>query len=235
MFVQFSKSVEYTHIPHWYYNVFYIREQERGYEAQEDQFVPGFFEIMMKQGDSVILTAGLEEKNPASIKRLCEAEEKKLLPQHDFEECLVKASQQFIIRNDQGTRLWAGFPWFGSCSRDMFLSLPGIALALGDERTFKESLDYLIERMKGPFFPHRYYQKSLYFTAVDSPLWFFWVLQLYEKMLGKDKKSIWRKYKEPMTTILESFIAGTDFNVKMQDNGLLYAGNSELALTWLNV
>ena len=235
LFVQFSKSVEYTHIPHWYYNVFYIREQERGYEAQEDQFVPGFFEITMKQGDSVILTAGLEEKNPASIKRLCEAEEKKLLPQHDFEECLVKASQQFIIRNEQGTRLWAGFPWFGSCSRDMFLSLPGIALALGDERTFKESLDYLIERMKGPFFPHRYYQKSLYFTAVDSPLWFFWVLQLYEKMLGKDKKSIWRKYKEPMTTILESFIAGTDFNVKMQDNGLLYAGNSELALTWMNV
>lgn len=235
LFVQFSKSVEYTHIPHWYYNVFYIREQERGYEAQEDQFVPGFFEITMKQGDSVILTAGLEEKNPASIKRLCEAEEKKLLPQHDFEGCLVKASQQFIIRNDQGTRLWAGFPWFGSCSRDMFLSLPGIALALGDERTFKESLDYLIERMKGPFFPHRYYQKSLYFTAVDSPLWFFWVLQLYEKMLGKDKKSIWRKYKEPMTTILESFIAGTDFNVKMQDNGLLYAGNSELALTWMNV
>ena len=235
LFVQFSKSVEYTHIPHWYYNVFYIREQERGYEAQEDQFVPGFFEITMKQGDSVILTAGLEEKNPASIKRLCEVEEKKLLPQHDFEECLVKASQQFIIRNDQGTRLWAGFPWFGSCSRDMFLSLPGIALALGDERTFKESLDYLIERMKGPFFPHRYYQKSLYFTAVDSPLWFFWVLQLYEKMLGKDKKSIWRKYKESMTTILESFIAGTDFNVKMQDNGLLYAGNSELALTWMNV
>ena len=235
LFVQFSKSVKYTHIPHWYYNVFYIREQERGYEAQEDQFVPGFFEITMKQGDSVILTAGLEEKNPASIKRLCEAEEKKLLPQHDFEECLVKASQQFIIRNEQGTRLWAGFPWFGSCSRDMFLSLPGIALALGDERTFKESLDYLIERMKGPFFPHRYYQKSLYFTAVDSPLWFFWVLQLYEKMLGKDKKSIWRKYKEPMTTILESFIAGTDFNVKMQDNGLLYAGNGELALTWMNV
>lgn len=235
LFVQFSKSVEYTHIPHWYYNVFYIREQERGYEAQEDQFVPGFFEITMKQGDSVILTAGLEEKNPASIKRLCEAEEKKLLPQHDFEECLVKASQQFIIRNEQGTRLWAGFPWFGSCSRDMFLSLPGIALALGDERTFKESLDYLIERMKGPFFPHRYYQKSLYFTAVDSPLWFFWVLQLYEKMLGKDKKSIWRKYKEPMTTILESFIAGTDFNVKMQDDGLLYAGNNELALTWMNV
>ena len=147
----------------------------------------------------------------------------------------MKAADQFIIRDSQGTRLWAGFPGFGSCSRDMFLSLPGIALAQGDEKTFKEALDYLISRMQGPFFPHRYYQKSLYFTAVDSPLWFFYVLQLYEKMLGKEKKDIWKKYKKPMTTILESFIAGTDFNVHTLDNGLLYAGNRDLALTWMNV
>ena len=108
-------------------------------------------------------------------------------------------------------------------------------MAQGDEKTFVAALDYLVSRMQGPFFPHRYYQKSLYFTAVDSPLWFFYVLQLYEKMLGKDKKDIWKKYKKPMTTILESFIAGTDFNVHTLDNGLLYAGNRDLALTWMNV
>ena len=94
----------------------------------------------------------------------------------------MKAADQFIIHDEQGTRLWAGFPWFGSCSRDTFLALPGIALAQGDEKTFTAALDYLISRMQGPFFPHRYYQKSLYFTAVDSPLWFFYVLQLYAKM-----------------------------------------------------
>lgn len=235
LYLQFSKAAEYTHIPHWYYNMFYIREYERGYEAQEDQFVPGFFEITMKEGETVILSAGLEEKNPSEIKRLCESEKKKLLPQHSFEECLVKASHQFIIRNQEGTRMWAGFPWFGSCGRDMFLALPGIALAQGDERTFTESLDYLIGRMKGPFFTHRYYQKSLYYTAVDSPLWFFWVLQLYGRMLGKNRKLIWRRYGETMTNILESFIAGADFNVKVQDNGLLYAGRDDLALTWMNV
>lgn len=235
LYIQFSKPVEYTHVPHWYYNMFYIREQERGYEATEDQFVPGFFEIQMKQGDSVILSASLEEENTAMIRRRCEAEEKLLLPQHDYADCLVKASQQFIYRDERGTRLWAGFPWFGSCSRDMFLSLPGIALAQGDEKTFRESLDYLIGRMQGPFFPHKYYQKSLYYTAVDSPLWFFYNLQLYETMFHKDKKLIWKKYGSVMTNILESFIAGTDFNVHVQDNGLLYAGNADLALTWMNV
>ena len=235
LYLQFSKSAQYTHVPHWYYNMFYIREQERGYDATEDQFVPGFFELSMKQGDTVILSVSLKEENPASIKRQCEAEVKRLLPQHSYEECLLKAADQFIIRDDKGTRLWAGFPWFGSCSRDTFLSLPGIALAQGDEKTFTEAIDYLVSRMQGPFFPHRYYQKSMYFTAVDSPLWFFYMLQLYEKMLGKNKKDIWKKYKKPITTILESFIAGTDFNVHVLDNGLLYAGNHDLALTWMNV
>ena len=235
LYLQFSKATEYTHVPHWYYNMFYIREQERGYEAAEDQFVPGFFEIQMKQGDTVILSASLEEQNPTAIKRQCEAEVKRLLPQTSYEDCLLKAAQQFIIRDAKGTRLWAGFPWFGSCSRDTFLSLPGIALAQGDEKTFNEVLQYLVARMQGPFFPHRYYQKSLYFTAVDSPLWFFWVLQMYEKMCGKDKKDIWRKCKKPITVILESFIGSTDFNVHILDNGLLYAGNRDLALTWMNV
>ena len=168
--MQFSRAAEYTHVPHWYYNMFYIREQECGYDATEDQFVPGFFELQMKQGDTVILSVSLKEENPAAIKRQCEAEVKRLLPQHNYEECLVKAADQFIIRDDKGTRLWAGFPWFGSCSCDTFLALPGITLAQGDEKTFKDALDYLVSRMQGPFFPHRYYQKSLYFTAVDSPL-----------------------------------------------------------------
>lgn len=235
LFVQFSKSVEYTHIPHWYYNMFYIREYERGYEALEDQFVPGFFELSMKQGDSVILSASLEDENVAMIRRHCESEEKKLLPQRDYADCLVKASQQFVYRDENGTRLWAGFPWFGSCSRDTFLALPGLALAQGDEKTFREALAYLIAQMHGPFFPHKYYHKSLYYTAVDSPLWFFYNLQLYEKMLHKDKIKIWKQYGAVMSGILECFIAGTDFNVYVQEDGLLYAGGADLALTWMNV
>jgi len=89
--------------------------------------------------------------------------------------------------------------------------------------------------MQGAFFPHKYYQKSLYYTAVDSPLWFFINLQKYESMLGKRKKYIWNEYGEVVTKIIDSFIKGTDFNVKAQENGLLYAGNENLALTWMNV
>lgn len=232
---QISKANEYTHCPDWYRNLFYIREFERGYDAVEDLYVPGFFEVQMKKGDSIVVSAGVEEKNPALFKKQFDNQIEHRIPRDSFEHCLQNSAQQFIIKGEDGTRMFAGFPWFGSCSRDTFLSLPGICLANGDEKMFKEMLKYFIDRMHGAFFPHKYYQKSLYYTAVDSPLWFFVNLQKYESMLGKRKKYIWNEYGEVVTKILDSFIKGTDFNVKAQENGLLYAGNENLALTWMNV
>lgn len=232
---QISKANEYTHCPDWYRNLFYIREFERGYDAVEDLYVPGFFEVQMKKGDSIVVSAGVEEKNPALFKKQFDNQIEHRIPRDSFEHCLQNSAQQFIIKGEEGTRMFAGFPWFGSCSRDTFLSLPGICLANGDEKMFKEMLKYFIDRMHGAFFPHKYYQKSLYYTAVDSPLWFFVNLQKYESMLGKRKKYIWNEYGCVVTKILDSFIKGTDFNVKVQENGLLYAGNENLALTWMNV
>lgn len=235
LFLQFSKAVEYTHVPHWYYKVFYIREFERGYDAVEDLYVPGFFEFTMKKGESVVVSAGVCERNPASFKKQFETQINNRIPRDSFKHCLQNSGEQFIIRDDSGTRMFAGFPWFGSCSRDTFLSLPGLTLANGDEKTFKQLLSYLIDRMKGPFFPHKYYQNDLYYTALDSPLWFIYNIQKYETMLKKNKKTLWKEYGNVITKILNSFIEGTDFNVKVCENGLLYGGNERLALTWMNV
>ena len=232
---QMSKSPEYTHCPDWYKDVFYIREFERGYDAVEDLYVPGFFEVTMSAGESVVVSTGLEEKTPSTFKHQFESQIEQRIPRDSFVHCLQNSAEQFIIKEKNGTRMFAGFPWFGSCSRDTFLSLPGICLANGDEKTFKEMLEYLIKRMQGAFFPHKYYQQNLYYTAVDSPLWFFMNLQKYESMLKKSRRQIWREYGDVMTRILDSYIEGTDFNVRACENGLLYAGNENLALTWMNV
>lgn len=233
--LQFSKNIEYTHAPLWYYNIFYIREFERGYDAVEDLYVPGFFELTLKKDDAVVLSVGLQEKNPSTFKTLFDSQKQKRVPRNSFEHCLQNSAQQFIIRNEKGTRMFAGFPWFGSCSRDTLLSIPGSVLASGDDKTFMELLKYLIDRMDGPFFPHKYYQKSLYYTAVDSPLWLFYDLQKYESMLKKNKKTIWKNYGDVIAKILNSFIEGAKFDVKVKENGLLYAGNENVALTWMNV
>ncbi|MFW6370176.1 MAG: glycogen debranching enzyme N-terminal domain-containing protein, partial [Bacteroidota bacterium] len=58
--MQFSKAVEFVPFPNWYYNIEYLREQERGYEYKEDLYVPGYFETTLKKGESIIFSASLK-------------------------------------------------------------------------------------------------------------------------------------------------------------------------------
>ena len=97
LYMQFSKNVEYTHVPHWYYNVEYIRERERGYDSLEDLYVPGFFEIKIKKGESVVFSGGLKEINPVSIKRSFNTEINKRIQRNSFENCLINSAKQFIV------------------------------------------------------------------------------------------------------------------------------------------
>ena len=57
LFMQFSRKPEYVHVPDWYYNVEYMKEMDRGYAYKEDLFVPGYFELPMKTGESIIFSA----------------------------------------------------------------------------------------------------------------------------------------------------------------------------------
>ena len=52
--LQFSKEPEFVAVPHWYYNIEYLKEQNRGYEYHEDLFVPGYFELPIKKGESIV-------------------------------------------------------------------------------------------------------------------------------------------------------------------------------------
>jgi predicted glycogen debranching enzyme len=63
---------------------------------------------------------------------------------------------------------------------------------------------------------------------------FFWALQQYV-FFTDDKDTVWKKYREVMELILNSFRQGTRFNIHMLKNGLLYAGNDDDSLTWMNV
>lgn len=235
LFVQLSKETDYTHVPDWYYNVEYIREKERGFPYQEDLFVPGFFEMTIKKGESIIVSAGLEEKDPSGFKRQFNAEIKKRIPRNNFENCLINSAEQFIVKNGQKTEIMAGFPWFGTWGRDTFIALPGLTLVRKDEATFKAVIDTMIGSMKGPLFPNIGQNNQPDFAAVDSPLWLFWSLQQYHQIAGKELSALWKAYKKVLTTIIEGFVQGTDYNIKMLDNGLLYAGGKGLALTWMDV
>jgi predicted glycogen debranching enzyme len=233
LFMQISKDNEYTHVPGWYYNVEYQEEMERGYEYQEDLYVPGFFEFIIAKGESVYFSAGTKELNPASMKRAYNAELEKRIPRNNFANCLTNAAQQFIIKKEKGTEVLAGFPWFGRSGRSTFVSLPGLTLVNGDTATCKAVIDTMVSEMQGPFFPLFGSGSNASYHAADTSLWFFWTLQQYAAVTN-DSKAVWKDYGRRMKTILEGYRDGTWFNIHMDTDGLIHAGQHGIPLTWMD-
>jgi len=233
LYMQVSKKNEYTHVPDWYYNIEYQEEMERGYDYQEDLYIPGFFEFEIRKGESVFFAAGTRELNPASMKRAFSAELDKRIPRNNFTNCLINAAQQFIIKKGKDTEVLAGFPWFGRSARSSFVSLPGLTLVNNDAATCKAVIDTMVAEMNGPFFPVTGYGSTANYESADTSLWFFWTLQQYAGVTG-DKKAVWKEYGRKMKLILESYHDGTGFNIRMDTDGLITAGVHGKALTWMD-
>jgi predicted glycogen debranching enzyme len=233
LFMQLSKKNEYTHVPDWYMNLEYQEEQERGYEFTEDLYVPGFFEFEIRNGESVYFAAGTEEIQPAALKRAFAAELKKRIPRDTFEHCLINDAHQFLVKRGNKTEIIAGFPWFGRWGRDTFISLPGLTLSIGEEKTCKAIIDTMIADLKGPLFPNTGSGSHSAYNSADAPLWFFWALQQYAYKTGRVKE-VWKEYGKKMKQILDGFRHGTDFSIFMDPGGLIHAGEPGLALTWMD-
>lgn len=233
LFMQISKDPEYTHVPTWYYNIEYQKEMERGYEFQEDLYVPGFFEFSIKKGESVYFTAGIKEISVPTIKRAFTSEINKRIPRNTFENCLTNSAQQFIVKRGNKTEVLAGFPWFGRWGRDTFIALPGLTMVTGDYSTAKNVIDTMLSDLNGPLFPNVGAGNHAVYNSIDTSLWFFWSLQQYANFT-KSKKQIWKEYGKKMKLILEGYRDGTQFDIKMQPNGLISGGEPGRALTWMD-
>lgn len=234
LFIQFSKNVQFVSSPDWYYGVEYIKEMERGYEAHEDLFSLGYLETDIELGESIYIALGTEEfKTPKKIASLFEEESLKEISLDSLDDCLRHAAKQFIVRQGDKTEIVAGYPWFGRWGRDTFISLPGLTLTQNDEKTCKEVLDTMLKDLKGPLFPNIGSGDYSAYNSVDAPLWFFWALQQYTYQTKSHTKT-WKEYGDKMKMILNGFKQGTVYNIKMQENGLVYAGQEGKALTWMD-
>jgi predicted glycogen debranching enzyme len=232
LFMQFSKEVDFISGPDWNYNIEYIQEQKRGYDYKEDLYMPGYFETPMKKGESVIFSAGTAETEPAALKRKFNSEISKRIPRNTFHNCLLNSAQQFFVRKEKKTEIIAGYPWFNQRTRDTFGALPGLTLSVGDLKTFKSVMDSslkgLLKSLTGSV-----KTDNRVSVAVDEPLWFFWALQQYSHYLG-DRKLVWKTYGVKIKSILLKIRDGISGRVEMHENGLLYCGESNIPLTWMD-
>lgn len=64
LYMQFSKAPEWVEDRHWYKGVEYYKDRDRGIPYKEDLWVPGYFQLPIKKGESIIFSASTFEADP---------------------------------------------------------------------------------------------------------------------------------------------------------------------------
>ena len=233
LYMQFSKKNEFVFQPDWYRGVEYPKEQERGYASNEDLYVPGYFEMPIKKGESIVFAGSTSQIKSSSLKKLFDEEVADRKPRDNFYHCLVTAAHQFHNRQPNDDRyLLAGYPWFKARARDTFIALPGLTLAIGEidyfEMVMKTSEKALREFMDDKPISGKIYE----IEQPDVPLWAIWAVQQYAKEVGRDK--CFEMYGKLIQDIVKYILDGKHPNLRLDDNGLLYSNGRNKAVTWMN-
>ncbi len=231
LFMQFSKDPDFVPVPDWSRNIEYMKERSRGYEYQEDLYVPGYFELPIKKGESVFFSASTQVCDPANLKKQYKVEKERRIPRDSFVNCLINSGQQFMCDRNDGKDLIAGYPWYESIPRQTFLALPGILLTQSEVSTFEEVMKTNLSRLIGGLLP-KYAGMSCDYDAADAPLFAFCALQELKQF--KENIEIWKSYGPELKEILSNYKKGTRFNIHMQPDGLIYAKQDGVALTWMD-
>ena len=233
LFMQFSKKPKFVFDPKWYYGIEYSKEQERGYPYKEDLYVPGYFEIPIKKGESVIFSAGDSQVATTRLKTLYETEVQSRTPRTSFFNCLKNSAQQFYFRpKKQDAYLLAGYPWFKVRARDLFISTPGCTLSIGDPVRFEKIMATAIPALTA--FMEDGSQDAV-ITEIEHPdilLWAIWAIQQYAKKEGVEKTK--ELYSDFLTDALTYIISQKHPNLKVMDSGLVYSEGRDKAITWMN-
>jgi predicted glycogen debranching enzyme len=221
----------------------YPKEQERGYASNEDLYVPGYFEMPIKKGESIIFSGSTSQIKSSTLKKLFDEEVADRVPRDNFYHCLVTAAHQFHFRDRRsGTMekidkkderyLLAGYPWFKARARDTFIALPGLTLAIG-ERDYFELVMRTAERGLREFMEEKPLSVKIYeIEQPDVPLWAVWAIQQYAKDAGREQ--CFKLYGKLLQDIVHYIIKGGHPNLRLDENGLLYSNGRDKAVTWMN-
>lgn len=232
LMMQLNKENEFVFDPNWYHGIEYQKEQEMGYEYREDLYVPGYFEFDIKKGESVVFAAGVNELKSSELTKIFDYEYDVHVPRTNFHSCLVNAAHQFHYEKDGEHYVIAGYPWFKCRARDMFVSLPGLTIAI-DETDYFEASMATAEKAINEFIEGKKLSVEMY--EMDKPdvlLWAVWCIQQYAKLV--DAGAAREKYGNLVDKIVNFIMNDGHENLKVEDNGLLSTEGREHAVTWMN-
>lgn len=229
LFLQTSTNTEFVSAPLWYHGIEYYLEELRGYEHKEDLFVPGYMEVLLKQGETIILSVSLEESNPKKFVK----EYKDIIAKKNkirtSKQALKHSAKQFFRKNMNGKwEMVSGYPWYDIVPRDIFITNPILMLESKHQKNYLNMISYYLKNLEVD--TGKIWQRKQ--VSADAPLWLFWSLYEYSKV---DKGiNIWRKFGQYLQEILEAYKNNSLDNIEYRSNGLLYITEQHLPLTWMN-
>ncbi|MCX7923693.1 MAG: amylo-alpha-1,6-glucosidase [Clostridia bacterium] len=232
----------------YFMNMDYAVERERGLPSIDDHYIPGYFEVEVKPGEDKYITviATTEEEIPDTDgSALIEREQKRIKElidiagyKDEFARKLTVAADTFIVhRESTGTKtVIAGYPWFTDWGRDTMIAFTGLTLATRRFQDAKEILYTFSKYVKNGLVPNMFPdegQEPIYNT-VDASMWYFEAVNKYIDYTG-DFDFIKLNIYEALKEIIKAYRDGTDFNIKMEGDYLISAGDSRSQLTWMDV
>lgn len=232
LFMQVNHKPKFVFDPHWYKGIEYIKDQERGIPYTEDLYVPGYFEVDMKKGDTIIFSAGVSEVNTRMLSKMYEDEIKTRTPRTSFYNCLKNSAKQFYVSNTDGHYMLAGYPWFKLRARDEFIALPGCTLSNHHRPDFEAIMDTAKEafiRWMETGEPDKHLQGI---DLPDVPLWAAWAIQRYSH--DTDVPTARERYGELVAQLIDFIIDGKHPNLQVDDNGLVRTDGTRQPMSWMD-
>ncbi len=244
-------------------NMFYIEEEKRGFEGEENHAVPGRYEIEIKAKEikELSFVCSLEENiEELDVKDLIEKEEKRVNEIYENSELinekaktqkekkeneLIKtfllAADNFVVnRYNFGLHtLIAGYHWFLDWGRDALISFEGVLLIPKRFDIAREVLKTMTRDVKYGLVPNGYsgYDNRPLYNSVDASLLLFEEIQKYIDYT-KDYKFVKEEMYDVMKAIIENYCKGINVdenNIYLDTDGLIVSGTENTQNTWMDV
>ncbi len=242
-------------VHNWYYGFDLAVERYRGLNDKEDHLHAATFEVTLNPGESLTFAASTHKepdlKGEAALKQRQDLEQKLigLWKSHRppnaadspaWVNRLVLAADQFIVdrsvpEDPEGKTIIAGYHWFGDWGRDTMISLPGLTLATGRPKVARSILRTFARYVDQGMLPNRFPDAGEIpdYNTVDATLWYFEAIQAYYNTT-KDDHLLMELF-PVLEEIIDWHCRGTRYNIHLDSaDGLLYAGETGVQLTWMD-
>lgn len=150
---------------------------------------------------------------------------------------LVISADAYVVEREStnGKSIIAGYPFFEDWGRDTMISLPGITMVTGRFAECKSILRTFAQYIKNGLLPNLFPEGDVepMYNSVDAPLLF--VNTVYEYMEFSKDYAFLDEIWPALTQIAEAYRNGTDYHIRMDEDGLIQAGADLEQLTWMDV